>query len=105
ATSPNMQALKNILTSSDSNTALTSDQQVTLNKIINQQWPAYRKLQDQELSLLQNATTVSPDFYTRSYAILFEANARFLDLKNSWQHIVSIAEQLGTIATTIDQSQ
>ena len=105
ASSPNMQGLTNILTGENPNTPLIKDQQDTLNRIIKQQWPAYQQLQDQELNLLQNTTTYSSDFYTRSHTILSEANSKFLDLKNSWQHIVNIAEQTGTIAKTVDQSQ
>ncbi len=105
ASSPNMRSLTNILTSETSNTPMIKDQQDTLNRIIKQQWPAYRQLQDEELNLLQNTTVYSSDFYTRSHTILSEANSKFLDLKNGWQHIVNIAEQTGTIATTVNQSQ
>src|SRR6266571_1916050 len=105
ATSPNMQGLANILTSEDPNTSLIKDQRDTLNQVIKQQWPAYRQLQDQELDLLKNNTTYSSEFYTKSHTLLSEANSKFLDLENSWQHIVNIAKQMGTIATTIDQSQ
>jgi len=105
ATSPNMQGLANILTSEDPNTSLIKDQQDTLDKVSKQQWPAYRQLQDQELDLLKNNTTYSSEFYSKSHTLLSEANSKFLDLENSWQHILNIAEKMGTIATTIDQSQ
>src|SRR5438105_1788884 len=50
ATSSNMIAVRNIVLSDQPNTAIVSDQQTLLDNIINQQWPAYKQLQDQELA-------------------------------------------------------
>src|SRR5207237_8986818 len=58
------------------------------------------QLQDQELALLQ---TNPP--YSKAYPILFAANAKFLDLKNSWQQVVNIAETMGKIVTTVGTAE
>jgi len=36
---------------------------------------------------------------------LFEANAQFTDLRNSWQRVVNIAETMGEVVTTVGPSQ
>ena len=58
ATSPNMSAIRNILLSDDPNNTIASDQQTILNNVLQHQWPAYKKLQDEELTLLQDRKSV-----------------------------------------------
>jgi methyl-accepting chemotaxis protein len=96
ATSSNMNAVRSVLLSDDPSTTIIRDQQAVLNKVIKEQWPAYKQLQDQELALLQ---TNPP--YSKAYSVLFAANAKFLDLKNSWQSVVNIAETMGKVVTTV----
>jgi methyl-accepting chemotaxis protein len=103
ATSPNMSTIRNILLSDDPNNTLASDQQTILNNVLQQQWPAYKKLQDEELTLLQPKTGKA--FYPVAYKKLFEANAQFTDLRNSWQRVVNIAEKMGEVVTTVGPSQ
>ena len=71
-----------------------------LDKIVKEQWPAYKQLQDQEIALLQTNPS-----YSKSYPVLFAANAKFLDLKNSWQQVVNIAENMGKIVTTVGAAE
>jgi len=52
--SSNMAGVRTILLSDDPNTGIISEQLSALNVVVNQQWPAYKSLQDQELALLQN---------------------------------------------------
>src|SRR6266568_3559942 len=100
ATSSTMSPVRNILLSDQPGTTIISDQQAVLDKVVKEQWPAYKQLQDQELALLQ---TNPP--YSKAYPILFAANAKFLDLKNSWQQVVNIAENMGKIVTTVGAAE
>src|SRR6266536_399864 len=100
ATSSTMSPVRNILLSDQPGTTIMSDQQAVLDKVVKEQWPAYKQLQDQELALLQ---TNPP--YSKAYPILFAANAKFLDLKNSWQQVVNIAENMGKIVTTVGSAE
>src|SRR5215469_7255921 len=103
ASSPNMDNIRSILLSDDPNSTLISDQQAILSTVIQHQWPAYKKLQDEELALLQPETGKAS--YQTAYKKLFEANAQFTDLRNSWQRVVNIAETMGEVVTTVGPSQ
>ena len=100
ATSSTMSPVRNILLSDQPGTTLISDQQAALDKVVKEQWPAYKQLQDQELALLQTNPS-----YSKAYSVLFAANAKFLDLKNSWQQVVNIAETMGKIVTTVGTAE
>src|SRR6266571_679102 len=103
ATSPNMSDIRTILLSDDPTSTIISDQQAVLNTVMQRQWPAYKKLQDQELALLQPKT--GKPFYPAVYKKLFDANAEFTDLRNSWQRVVNIAENMGEVVTAVGPSQ
>ena len=117
ATSSNMSNIRSMLLSDDpNNSQIISTQQAALNKIINQQWPQYSRLQDQELTqlqyiedLLQKHTVFTPQqinqAYTQSYTTLFQANAVFTDLRNSWQSVVDSAVSMGKTVTAVGPSQ
>src|SRR6266702_325765 len=100
ATSSSMSPVRNIVLSDQPGTTIISDQQAALDKVVKEQWPAYKQLQDQELALLQTNPS-----YSKAYPILFAANAKFLDLKNSWQQVVNIAENMGKIVTTVGTAE
>ncbi len=99
-TSSNMTGVRTILLNDNPNTGLISAQSSALNAVIHQQWPAYKALQDQELVLLQNNAS-----YAQAYKVLFEADASFTNLRNSWQNIVQIAQNLGEVVTAVGPSQ
>lgn len=101
ATSDNMSDIRSILLSDDPSGTIVNDQQMALNDVIKNQWPAYKVLQDQELTLLQG----NNPSYQQAYKILFDANARFTDLRNSWQKVVDDAQMMGEVVTTIGPSQ
>jgi len=103
ATSPNMSDIRTILLSDDPTSTIISNQQAILNTVMQRQWPAYKKLQDQELALLQPKT--GKPFYPAAYKKLFNANAEFTDLRNSWQRVVNIAEKMGEVVTAVGPSQ
>jgi methyl-accepting chemotaxis protein len=111
ATSEHMQGLRNILLSDNPQTTIIQQQQQTFNTVIQQQWPAYQQLQDQELAILQNLqnpTIQHPPInqaYTQAYTVLFKADEAFLDLNNSWQSLVAIAQTMGEDVTTVGPSQ
>jgi methyl-accepting chemotaxis protein len=100
ATSDNMSGIRSILLSDDPGSTIVNDQQMALNDVIKKQWPAYKTLQDQELNLLAGKAP-----YAQAYKILFNANATFTDLRNSWQQVVGDAQSMGEIVTTIGPSQ
>jgi methyl-accepting chemotaxis protein len=103
ATSPNMGDIRTILLSDDPTSTIIGDQQAILNTVMQRQWPAYKKLQDEELALL-GPKTGKPS-YLVVYKKLFDANAQFTDLRNSWQRVVNIAENMGEVVTTVGPSQ
>src|SRR5712692_6704212 len=103
ATSPNMSAIRTILLSDDPTSTIISDQQAILNTVMQRQWPAYKKLQDEELALLHPKT--GKPFYPAAYKKLFDANAEFTNLRNSWQRVVNIAENMGEVVTAVGPSQ
>src|SRR5260370_9537699 len=98
-----MSDIRTILLSDDPTSTIISDQQSILNTVMQRQWPAYKKLQDQELALLQPKT--GKPFYPAAYKKLFDANAEFTDLRNSWQRVVNIAENMVKIVTAVLPSQ
>src|SRR3989440_9589803 len=100
ATPSTMSPVRNIVLSDQPGTTIISDQQAALDKVVKEQWPAYKQLQDQEIALLQTNPS-----YSKSYPVLFAANAKFLDLKNSWQQVVNIAENMGKVVTTVGSAQ
>jgi len=103
ASSPNMSAIRNILLNNDPNSTIVNDQQAVLNTVAQHQWPAYKQMQDEELALLQPKTGKAS--YLTAYKKLFEANAQFTDLRNSWQRVVNIAETMGEVVITVGPSQ
>lgn len=108
ATSSNMSTVQTILMSDNPNTHISSDQQAALNKVINVDWPAYRRLQDQELKQLDAAASNNQPIeqaYTTAYQTLFNANTAFTDLKNDWQKVVDIAIDMGKTVTAVGPSQ
>src|SRR5712692_6482488 len=103
ATSPNMSDIRTIILSDDPTSTIVSDQQAILNTVMQRQWPAYKKLQDEELALLHPKT--GKPFYPAVYKKLFDANAEFTNLRNSWQRVVNIAENMGEVVTAVGPSQ
>jgi methyl-accepting chemotaxis protein len=116
STSSNMAIIRTILNSDDPNSTIAGDQLGTFNNVINTQWPAYQKLQKRELvqldALQADLTNLTPlnqgqinSKYKDAYATLFQANERFTDLRNSWQHVVDIAINLGKTVTAVGPSE
>lgn len=116
ATSSNMNTIRSILQSDDPQSGIISTQQTALNNVINIQWPQYSKLQDQVLAqlqhiedLLQNHTMFTPQQinqdYSQVYATLFQANAVFTNLRNSWQNVVDSAVSMGKTVTSVGPSE
>jgi len=111
ATSSNMSGIRSILLSDDPNTNMIQQQQKVLNQVIQQQWPLYKQLQDQELSILQGLQSTAGQHqpiaqaYTQAYAVLFQADQAFLNLNNSWQSLVTLAQDMGEVVTSVGPSQ
>ncbi|HEX6482278.1 MAG TPA: HAMP domain-containing methyl-accepting chemotaxis protein [Ktedonobacteraceae bacterium] len=115
ATSSNMSTIRGIIQSDNPNSTITSDQQRALNDVMygpNGQWPAYENLQKSEIQLLEQfdaQPTYTPaelnKAYQRAYPILYQANLKFTDLRNSWQRVVNTSIQMGKTVTTVGPSE
>ncbi len=102
AHSPNMNSVRNvILSDSGGNSKLIDDQTTALNNVMNVQWPRYEKAQQTLLHLLSSR---NPDYQT-AYAQLFDADEKFTTLRNSWQQVVTTAETMGQIVTTVGPAE
>lgn len=118
ATSSNMSSIRKILLSDspDAGNKLMHDQQAILSTVIGKQWPAYKNEQLQELNQLQQldsdlqhhivlTQSQIDQAYAQAYATLYDANAKFLDLRNSWQRLVDIAVSVGKTVTAVGPSE
>jgi methyl-accepting chemotaxis protein len=102
AHSHNMDSVRSIILSDNaSNSKLLDEQTAALNDVIKVQWPQYERSQQTLLNLLSGK---NPDYQT-TYAQLFDADQKFTTLRNSWQQIVTVAETMGQIVTTVGPSQ
>jgi len=85
--------------------------------VVTTQWPAYRKLQIQEVTLLDNLDPIlqghpvklSPAelkaTFTRTYNVLWHSSQAFTNLQNSWQRVVDDAAATGKTVTTVGPSE
>ncbi len=116
ATSSNMSNIRTILLSDNVNSGIISNQQIALNAVINQEWPNYKKLQDQELnqlaildSYVQKHTVVTPtEFsqkYEQAYLTLYQADRSFTSLRNNWLNVVNVAAIMGKTVTAVGPSE
>src|SRR5579875_972286 len=108
ATSSNMAAVSNILISQDPNTTIIKDQKQTLD-LAKTQWNIYKTYQQKELSdldqiLLQKNPNVSLD-YNNAYGPLFSAQQAYINLENSWQHLVNLAQTMGNTVSNVGDAQ
>ncbi len=93
--------IRTILQSDEVNKHLIADQQVALDQVTHDGWSAYKQLQDQVLTQLLQ---VNPQ-YQSTYAILYQANLKFLDLQRSWQTVVDTATTVGQAVTDLKNSE
>src|SRR3984893_7283107 len=111
ATSSNMSPIRNILLNDNANSGIISNQQTALNAVITQEWPNYKKLQDQELnqlalldSYIQKHTEMTPTDYEQAYLTLYQADRSFTSLRNSWLNVVNVAAIMGKTVTAVGPS-
>jgi methyl-accepting chemotaxis protein len=116
ATSSNMAGIRNILLSDNPNTTIINDQQAALNAVSTIQWPAYKKLQTDELVQLKalqqelqsghkfTASEISKA-YADTYFTLWNANQQFTGLRNSWLLVVDAAVSTGKTVSSVGPSQ
>ncbi len=116
ATSSNMAEIRTILLSDNPNTMIIGDQQAALNAVSTNQWPAYKKLQSDELKQIQGllldlqsghkftASEISKA-YQDTYFTLWNANQQFIGLRNSWQSVVDTAVVTGKTVSSVGPSQ
>ncbi|SRR6266446_7052852 len=105
ATSPGMSNVHSILLNEDPNDQLSNDQQTTLTHILGQksasgQWPTYKQAQEQVQLALQSHQPLST-----VQLLLGDANAKYQPLLQSWQHLVSLTENIGTAVAQVGPTQ
>jgi len=119
ASSPNMSNVRSILLNDAPTTGpgIISDQQQSLDGVVNNSWPAYLSLQKQETTILdsldptlQRNPVALTDAqlaanYRQAYPILWNANLRFTDLQNGWQRVVTDAVSMGKTVTAVGPSE
>src|SRR5579885_3481006 len=108
ATSSNMAQVSSILVSQDPNTTIIKDQQQTLN-LAQGQWSTYKTYQQQELAALDDILKQkNPDItraYNDAYTPLFKAQQAYINLENSWQHLVNLAQSMGNTVSNVGDAQ
>src|SRR5579885_3221193 len=108
ATSSNMAQVSSILVSQDPNTTIIKDQQQTLN-LAQGQWSTYKTYQQQELTALDDILKQkNPDItraYNDAYTPLFKAQQAYINLENSWQHLVNLAQSMGNTVSNVGDAQ
>jgi methyl-accepting chemotaxis protein len=116
ATAGSMAGIRSILLSDNPDTTIIGNQQSALNVVSTNQWPAYKKLQTQELNKLNvlqqelaNGHKFTPGeiktAYSDTYLSLWNANNQFTGLKNSWQRVVDAAVSTGKTVSSVGPSQ
>lgn len=124
ATAPKMDSIRSILLSDNPQTGpgIITDQQQSISAVasINGLWPQYKQLQDKEIKILDgldptrsstkgDQTPLSQSQLTSSYldaySILWQSNFTYLNLKNSWQHVVDDSVFIGKTVTSVGSSQ
>jgi methyl-accepting chemotaxis protein len=109
AVSPNMQTVRTIILSDDPSSTIGHTQQDALTAA-RSEWPAYKVLQDQALSLLNPSTNpllvTNPQLaYGNAYLTLYKADQIFLNLELDWQNVVDSAQVIGEVVTNVGPSQ
>src|SRR5258708_27449548 len=96
---------------------IISDQQQSLDGVVNNSWPAYLSLQKQETTILDsldptlhNNLVALTDAqlaanYIQAYPILCNANLRFTDLQNALQRVVTDPFSMGKTVTAVGPSE
>jgi methyl-accepting chemotaxis protein len=102
ATSPQMAAIRGILSGTDSTNKIAHDQQQTLTKVLGsgQQWSSYLAAQNQEI--LDIKTKAS---HTTAHNDLVKADNLYKPLEASWRHIVDLAQTISDQVATVSGSQ
>jgi methyl-accepting chemotaxis protein len=84
-----------------SNARLIENQKHALNSVADSQWSAYKQLQDQVLTQLHDPNVQ----YATVYALLYQANLKFLTLQKSWQTVVDSATTVGQAMTVLARTE
>lgn len=110
ATSSNMAPVSSILLSQDPNTTIIKDQQRTL-ELAKTQWATYKTFQQDEIQKLDQILAKNPTAaqialdYNDAYGPLFSAQQAYINLENSCQHLVNLAQQTGNIVSNVGDAQ
>ncbi len=112
ATSPNMNTIRSIILSDTSNSDIIRLQTSALSTTANH-WSTYQDLQSQILQLLgkdlssytNGSLTHVFGAYQAAYKEVSAADTVFTMLRNTWQNVVNISEQMGKVVTTVGSSQ
>ena len=99
ATSSNMAQVRATLLGANPTNTIIQDQQQSINAV-NTEWQTYKTSQGNVLQALDQKKD-----YATVYPLLFRAEQQFTNLKNSWQHVVNLAQQMGDIVSNVGDAQ
>jgi hypothetical protein len=116
ATSSNMSNVRAYLENNSTDSKILSNQQSTLDAIVNRDWPQYKMYQDKVLLELQAITNQSQSgtkvttqlvnqWYEQDYNNLFVAIQAFTKLKSDWQQVADMAASSSKAVSSVGLSQ
>jgi hypothetical protein len=116
ATATNMSNVRAYLENNGTDSKILSNQQSTLDAIVNRDWPQYKIYQDKVLLELQaitnqsqSGTKVTPQlvnqWYEQDYNNLFVASQTFTKLKSDWQQVADMAASSSKAVSSVGLSQ
>ena len=115
-TSSNMSNVRAYLENNGTDSEILSNQQSTLDAIVNRDWPQYKMYQDKVLLELQAITNQSQSgtkvttqlvnqWYEQDYNNLFVAIQAFTKLKSDWQQVADMAASSSKAVSSVGLSQ
>ncbi len=112
--SDNMSNIRNIILNDNPNSTIIQQQTNAL-RVASDRWPEYATQQDTVIKILDkdisnyNAGKISAAMvlptYQEAYGELYIADSNFTTLRNDWQQVVNLAEQMGKVVTNVGPSQ
>jgi hypothetical protein len=116
ATSTNMSYVRAYLENNGTDSKILSNQQSTLDAIVNRDWPQYKIYQDKvllELQAIMNqsqsgtkvTTQLVNQWYEQDYNNLFVAIQAFTKLKSDWQQVADMAASSSKAVSSVGLSQ
>jgi methyl-accepting chemotaxis protein len=100
ATSTDTASIQHLLANNGDFPQVATDQQQTLTKILDQEWPDYVKALDQEVLALRSQQSPA-----QLAAHLPTVDEKYQPLEQDWQHIVNLTESVSDRVAMVDTTQ